>query len=552
MGFMRPATPGFLVTLIATILLALVSFSVPLIKSIYFLEASLTVENIDGTITFGTLGYCTTISGSTSCSNATVGYELDINQLVGNDTSIEIPTIVVKWLTYALVLHIVALGLAGIASIFGLLAHVREMSMTCCSSCISGFGAAVAFVAFIFDIALFFIAKSRMNSASGGSASMGNAIWLTLVAAVLLFFSGCFYGIGRCCIRRRGRDMFGGQPGKAESGFGNRDQLRLDAVKAEADRKAQLAKGEVGLPAFHEYEQSQPLKAKIDGDEVYLEHEVPYRDDHSVSTAGVAGRGTAYGGYAPAPVGTRAVDELNNKSPSYPPQRRASAQTQVTASSYPSSYPPSSHATAPTVTSSASPVIAPATTLAPVRQPSSTSYYDDPYGAQTYGHAAGSSPYAAAEQSYHNPYNEQAQGYYGGSPHNQDPYGLGSSGNPSRLPQVSPYDSYAATASHQPERSYTLSGNGYGTNVVPPSTQLSDPYGLYQNQNPTIPQPTASPPPIDTNIMRPSSAAVSPVRGPRGPRTSIVLSPPTLPYSDNPPDYDSGFSGVLGQSGKSG
>lgn len=76
MSFIRPATPGFLITLIATILLGVVSFSVPLIKSIYFLKASLAVEGTNGYITFGTLGYCSDISGTVSCSSATVGYEL--------------------------------------------------------------------------------------------------------------------------------------------------------------------------------------------------------------------------------------------------------------------------------------------------------------------------------------------------------------------------------------------------------------------------------------------------------------------------------------------
>jgi hypothetical protein len=75
MGYIRPATPGFLITLIATILLAVVSFSVPLIKSVYFLKASLSVEGVDGYVTFGTLGYCADVSGTLSCSNATVGYE---------------------------------------------------------------------------------------------------------------------------------------------------------------------------------------------------------------------------------------------------------------------------------------------------------------------------------------------------------------------------------------------------------------------------------------------------------------------------------------------
>ena len=62
---------------------------------------------------------------------------------MGNKTRVQIPQVVVKWITYALVLHIVALVLAAISSIFGLLAHVREFSMSCFSSCISGLGAAI-------------------------------------------------------------------------------------------------------------------------------------------------------------------------------------------------------------------------------------------------------------------------------------------------------------------------------------------------------------------------------------------------------------------------
>jgi SUR7/PalI family len=73
---MKPATPGFLVTLVATILLGIVSFSVPWFKSIYFLKASLSVENVSGTITFGVLGYCLELQNGTTCSKASIGYEL--------------------------------------------------------------------------------------------------------------------------------------------------------------------------------------------------------------------------------------------------------------------------------------------------------------------------------------------------------------------------------------------------------------------------------------------------------------------------------------------
>ena len=73
---MRPATPGFIITLLATILLAIVSFSVPWFKFVYFLKASLAVEGINGSITFGVLGYCLKLNNGTTCSKASVGYEL--------------------------------------------------------------------------------------------------------------------------------------------------------------------------------------------------------------------------------------------------------------------------------------------------------------------------------------------------------------------------------------------------------------------------------------------------------------------------------------------
>lgn len=273
----------------------------------------------------------------------------DINQLVGNKLPIQIPQVVVKWITYALVLHIVAFGLAAISAIFGLLAHIREMSMSCFSSCIAGFAATVALIAFIFDIAFFFIAKSRLNAVAGGSASFGNAAWLTLAAWILLFLSGCFYGLGRCCIRRRPRnnrdpklDEPNGLGGNNYTGPTYADQMRLDAVKAEVDRKARQKQGEVGLPAFQEYDPSQPLHAKIENDEVYVDDEEsgPYRDN-TAGTQQYMPRNEApsgySGGYVQGTPGNRAIDEFNSASQisnnSYPPQanRQNSVHTQATA-----------------------------------------------------------------------------------------------------------------------------------------------------------------------------------------------------------------------------
>ena len=264
---------------------------------------------------------------------------IDINKLVGNKTKISIPEVIVKWITYALVLHIVALVLATISSIFGLLAHVREFSMSCVSSCVSGVGAAITLLAFVFDLTFFFLAKSRLNSVSGGRATMGNAIWLTLAAWLLLFFSGCFYSLGRCCIRRRPRDMSRSDGGKwvqaQPSGPTYEEQMRLDAVKAEADRKARKNQGELGLPSFPEYDPTQPLTADAEHEP---QPQSPYRDTR----------------YAAAPIGTRAVDEYytaGNNNNAYPPRRQpttSSAYTQQTGyahSQHTSGYAPSAYQT---------------------------------------------------------------------------------------------------------------------------------------------------------------------------------------------------------------
>ncbi|KAF7302443.1 hypothetical protein HMN09_00878300 [Mycena chlorophos] len=332
MGCIRPATPGFILCVLATALLAVVSFCVPYFKSVFFLKAVVNSNGVNGTITFGTLGYCLDYSGTTTCSKPSIGYELDINSLVGNDLPISIPTVVVKWLTYALFLHVVALVLAAAAAVFGLLAHVREMSMACCSTFFSGFAAVVAMVAFIFDLVLFFIAKSRINAV--GSASMGNAIWLTLAAWLLLFFSGCFYTVGRCCISNRGNkrgDWENRQNAPKvdpHADYRAEEALRLDAVKAEADRKArQKMSEEGGLPAFHE---RQPLTSTAydDGANVYTDKPQPI------------------GGYVPAAPGTRTVDQYYDNMNGYGGGYNASAYPpapQHNNNYAPSSYAPSSN-----------------------------------------------------------------------------------------------------------------------------------------------------------------------------------------------------------------
>ncbi|KAL5494732.1 hypothetical protein ACEPAI_193 [Sanghuangporus weigelae] len=599
----RPATPGFLITLTATILLALVSFNVPLIKSIYFLRANLSVSGVNGTMTIGTLGYCLELStNGTTCSSPTVGYTFDPGALVGDlPLDVDIPNVVVKWITYALFVHVIALCAAGVSALFGLLAHVREMSMACCSTCVSGLAAVLALVAFVFDIVLFFVVKKRVQDLEGGesSAEFGGAVWMTLAAAILLFFSGCVYACGRCMISRRPRARGGGgddEYGKAGvPPTSHAEQMRLDAIRAEAERKARQ-KNEVGLPAFPEHaDVVKPLRHMdddvSDGDEPYRDHKAlgygagvgAPRRQGSGSTMGTHAQQPSFrGGYAQAPPGTRAVDEYYSSSPSsparsnagapgmsYPPNRqystspgamaaagagaagigagagagylaatsgaayghRTSDTSYHTAASTPSQHQqyPSAYSTynnnnnnnnnepSPYSSSGMPGAFATTSTSPPPRQPSQP--YADPYYPSSSHAAYGSSaaPGATAAAYGGGDYSYGAQSY--------DPYSA--SGYPTAITSGaaaattgavgyatsggSAYQSPTATGvgAHQPERSYTLGGGGYGSNRVPSSSPspaaaargaLNSGYGAPALSTSPPPMPTATVHGYNTNV----------------------------------------------------
>lgn len=123
---------------------------------------------------------------------------------------------------------------------------------------------------------------------------------------------------------------------------GYEEQMRLDAVKAEADRKARQKQGEIGLPAFQEYDPTQPLTTAHEDEE----HSLSYHDTHpgaaAVGAGAAAGAYTARNeghyanGYAPAPTNTRAVDEYYSPSNqtsnnAYPPQPRRQGSQSTTA-----------------------------------------------------------------------------------------------------------------------------------------------------------------------------------------------------------------------------
>lgn len=295
----------------------IVSVSTPIIKSVTFLTADLSVAvasvSIDGTVNLGTFGWCLNGVGTKPvCQGPQLGYELDSDQVFGNSTSFSLPNSLIKWLTYALIVHPIAAGLAAASFLSGCISHCREFSTSRVTTWLTSFATTIALIAFVFDIVLFSIAKSRINGASnndvGLKASLGNAVWLTLVGFILLFISGCLFGFGHRCIKRRPtqeeKDRVRPQMDTVYASAARKDADDLE--KAEANRRV----GTSGLPAFPEEEV--PLTSVPKTEELYTE------ESNSSSSQDIAGVGTGYG-RGPNPNDYYSPLDARNPLPAPPP-----------------------------------------------------------------------------------------------------------------------------------------------------------------------------------------------------------------------------------------
>jgi len=199
----------------ATALLGMVAFDVPYFKSVYFLRidlgngtASTALANqTNPFVDLGALGFCTDLKDGRGlqCSAAHVGYNLSeaskfLNGTLPPQLSASVNAVASN-LTKVLVLHIVAFGIALISFAFAFFAFLGCLPLAdCCSSCFCGFAGSAAFAVFVFDIAFFELIKKRVQEeGNAGAAIMGNALYLTLIAFLLLFITPILFLIGRCC-----------------------------------------------------------------------------------------------------------------------------------------------------------------------------------------------------------------------------------------------------------------------------------------------------------------------------------------------------------------
>lgn len=270
------------------------------------------------------------------------------------------------------------LVLSFVTTILGLIAHRREWATTRLTSFTCGLAAIVTIFAFIFDFALFGVAKSR---AHGGAP--GTGIWLTLATWILLLIAlCCFFFARRSTASRRAQNQHNintalplkqeAQPGRlfkmkkptpqpvvlpppaaveeqplapdnyAGRGAANfqsssyppptvpppRREVGLPAFPENASSRDQQQSApqrrqEMGLPAFPEVEFDQmtaesyapPQRARIDGNEVVAE-----RDGGSRVPGQTSPRAD---GYVPGRNDFAAIDQVD-------PRRQSSGHTIAT------------------------------------------------------------------------------------------------------------------------------------------------------------------------------------------------------------------------------
>ncbi|KAJ6524570.1 hypothetical protein B0H19DRAFT_597156 [Mycena capillaripes] len=181
----------------AMVLLLVASISAPTIAKIDFLSIPLSNGS---SVNFGSLGFCLLNPDGNSCTPTGVGYKI-ANEIsaIGISPFSGAKAASLHGLTEGLILHQIATGIAAIAFLLAVCSHRLGYL----------FASAVAFIAFLFSLAVLIIdfivfgsVKDHVDN-NGGTAHWGNAIWMVLAATIVLFFASiatCF-----ACVTARRR-----------------------------------------------------------------------------------------------------------------------------------------------------------------------------------------------------------------------------------------------------------------------------------------------------------------------------------------------------------
>jgi len=209
-----PIHCGSFLLLVAFVLLLVASISSPVIDNI----ALLTIKNGNQEMTLGVFGYCRNIHASNhECSNSALGY--NVAQVSGGLTDYNWVNSSLDHITNAMILTPIACGITAFAALIALCAHRIGFI---CASFIAFLAFIVSLIAMIFDFVIFGIVKHEINDNTTASASFSTAIWLTLAAVIVLFFS-TFIVFFECCTqgRRSNKRSYNDEPYAGNGYVGN-------------------------------------------------------------------------------------------------------------------------------------------------------------------------------------------------------------------------------------------------------------------------------------------------------------------------------------------
>jgi hypothetical protein len=192
--------------------LLLVSISVPTVKSIYLFYLTTVSSSIPLRINFGVWGYCIPavqyhivgVSRVTTayCSPPHLGWTFDSKVANYLSVSRTLENAITTATTIALVLNPIATGLTFLTFVLSLLLLCAKQGtpqrigsivvLICCILAVT-----LTTIAFLVDIIVTSILRNKVSDATDGLVfvNYGNAIWLTLVATIALWFAIA----GACC-----------------------------------------------------------------------------------------------------------------------------------------------------------------------------------------------------------------------------------------------------------------------------------------------------------------------------------------------------------------
>ncbi|KAK1217498.1 hypothetical protein PQX77_019849 [Marasmius sp. AFHP31] len=175
-----PALPGLFLCFAAAVLLIFASVSAPTWNAVYFLQG--------GEVRYGIFGF--------TGSDTSIGY-----WFMGPDA---VNSRAMHNLTFALILHPIAAGLAGLAVLFGICGAGYHRAGTVLMTLLSGLATIITLIVWVLDMVLFGITRNRFRD-NGIPAQYGNANWLVLGALVALLLGFCSSACGIFgSYRRRG------------------------------------------------------------------------------------------------------------------------------------------------------------------------------------------------------------------------------------------------------------------------------------------------------------------------------------------------------------